>query len=400
VHLPDDSIGITDIISYRECPRRFSYGMKRHVGPGEQDPTMIGEAQIRGAAWARAYGSAIHDAIHRVEEGDSDEQAVQFAFNRWGRGLEPSDLALLHQDLEVYRSRDFPGTRIVASEEDARVPLMLYRGRQVYFRFKLDRLYERLDRPGSFIHVDYKSSRHAKSEKEVREDLQMWAYNWAIHEFWPECDDLVQIYEQLRYGQIPTRKTAAARAKIKEWLIAQTTAIIEDENFQPDGLLPFQQNEWCEWCPIMESCGVIDQLTEFSLVEIAALAPVEKQGRRKVTRLDSAPVEEYVERLAQVKSAVGVLKRYDDAVSSLLKEMPAERRGLLGYELRERSTTKFPPEALRAMHDALGDRFYEVAGVTKTAIEQRVDDDDLQRLLLELGREEPGSSVLLPIHRG
>jgi hypothetical protein len=141
VNLPNDSLGITDLIAHRECPRRMSYGLRRHSGPGEQSDDRTPEA----GSYATAYGSAIHAAIQMLEEGREIEDAIQVAWNEHGAWLEPGDLELLRRDLDTYRQRDFPNTRTVLSEDEIRVPLFIYKGRQIYFRAKVDRLYERLD---------------------------------------------------------------------------------------------------------------------------------------------------------------------------------------------------------------------------------------------------------------
>jgi ketosteroid isomerase-like protein len=201
-----------------------------------------------------AHRATVDDA-HAAEEGDPDGRCIQRAFAKFGRFLEPGDLDLLREDLTKFHARNWPDTRTIANEDEFRVPLMRHKDKQIYFRFRLDRLLERVDASGTFIHVDYKSSRHARSEKEVRQDEHLWAYNWGIHEMWPECENLLQFYDQLRSRMIgPIRKTAVARDRIRDWLNAKATVIIEDENWQVDGYLPAQQNQWCEWCPIMGSC--------------------------------------------------------------------------------------------------------------------------------------------------
>jgi hypothetical protein len=35
----------------------------------------------------------------------------------------------------------------------------------IYLRTRIDRLYQRLDNPGVFVHVDYKSSRWPKTQR-------------------------------------------------------------------------------------------------------------------------------------------------------------------------------------------------------------------------------------------
>lgn len=392
--LPGNAIGISDLLAYRDCPRGFSYGMRRHVGVGAQDDHRTPEA----GSPQTAYGSAIHGCIRDVENGDSDEDAITRAFRRWGRRLEPDDRRRLADDLGVYRARDATGVRTIAAEDEFRVPLFRHNGELVYFRFLLDRLYERVDAPGHFIHVDYKSSRWWRTQADVDRDLQMWAYNWGIFEFFPECVALEQVYDQLRHGQLRTRKTEEQRAEIRPWLIDTATAILEDEDYQPDGLLPHTFNQWCPWCPVLESCPVIGDLTDFALTRIAALAPTHQQGRRRVVELDPDRVQEYAGHLETVKTARAVLKRFDDSVRGLLRELPDERRRQLGFGLQERTSTVYTPEAIRAMHARLGARFYDVVGITQTRLESALGDDaGLLQWALGLAERQAGTTSV--VHR-
>ncbi len=395
--LPDNSVGITDLLAHRECPRRFSYGLRRHVGIGLQSDDETPEA----GSYATDYGSCIHDVIRYVEDGYDDEDAIQKAWNTWGHRLEPGDVDLLRDDITTYRTRDFPGTTTLSNEDEFRVPLFEHPDHgQIYFRFKLDRLYERTSQPGSFIHVDYKSSKWARSEKEVHADLQMWAYNWGIYEYWPECKRLYQAYDQLRYGQVPTSKTDAQRAQIKDWLIKATTAVLEDTERDDEeelALLKPRKNQWCAWCPIMESCSIVPQLSDFARVELDALAPATRVGRKTVLDVDSSRMREYVERFADVRIARQVLERYDKAVKRVLRDMPAENRLELGYDLKTRKRVVFSEQAVRALHARLGDEFYGVVGLTKTGLEAALaDDPELLEWALGLATETAGPEVLLP----
>lgn len=380
MELPGDSIGISDILAHRDCPRRMSYGMKRHVGKGMQSDDKTPESR----SYATHYGSAVHHAIQAVEEGSTIEDAVQSAWNVYGALLEPGDVQLLRDDLALYQSRDFPGTRTVASEDDVRVPLFRYNGRLIYFRFKLDRLYERIDAPGTFIHIDYKSSRHAKSAKDVQEDLQLWSYNFGIHEFWPEVDNLIQVYDQLRYGQEPTQKSPKQREQIKDWLIKAATAILEDEDFRDDGLLKPTKNDWCAWCPIMMDCPVVSELSDFSRTTIAVLAPrrpkLKKSGEpSKVMEdvpLEAARLDEYLEVFEDAKAAARILDRFTTEVAGLLKRMPEAELADVGYRLREKTMRDFTPEAKRQLLEKLGpDAFCVLAGISKTGLESYFGDD-------------------------
>jgi hypothetical protein len=391
--LPLSAIGITDVlIAYRDCPRRMSYGMRRHTGAGQQSDERTPEA----GSWATAYGSAIHDAIQAVEDGYGVEAAIQVAWNRHGSLLEPGDVQLLRDDLDTYARRDFPGTLTRASEDEYRVPLLEHGGETIYFRFKLDRLYERADAPGVFIHVDYKSSKHPKSEKEVHEDPQMWAYNWGIHEVFPGVRGPPPVLRPapLRPGADPQER-GAARADPR---LARASGHGHPRGRRRARGRPPQAAEepWCRWCPIMESCPVVDELTEFGLVEIASAAPQEKIGRKKVVQLAEAAVPEYAAQLDDVKEAIGVLERFRDAVTDVIKEMPEDRRRELGYETRERTNNVFGREAALALLDRLGpERFAEIAKVTKSGLESNLaENPELLAWALELAESVAGATTL------
>ena len=379
MRLPSESIGPTDIQSYRDCPRRFGFGMRRHTDAGEHP-----EAQ----GPATAYGSAVHESIAFAEAKDAtDTEAVQRAFDLYAKWLDPSDLERLRTDLSTYRERDYIGVRTVAVEKELRIPLFEHEGRTIFLRTRIDRLYQRLDNPGVFIHVDYKSSRHPKTQGEIDEDRQMWLTNLVVHEHWPECETLVQLYDQLNFGTVRARtKSDADRELIRDWAGHQITAILHDDD------LKAKKNQWCPWCPIMESCPVVPELTAYGKAEIAALAPAEKVGRRTVLALDPEDFEVYVDELDDVSLALKVLKRFDESVRGVIREMPRTRQEALGYQMRGRTKTSWPAEALRAAHEALGDDFYETVGLTKAAVERLP--DDLRDTVMAMAVVEDGAPVV------
>lgn len=375
----DRAVGITDLIAYRDCPRRASYGIRRHVGNGQQDPQMqTPEAGSRAAA----YGSCVHDALAAVEDGHDDASAAQLAFDRWGHWLHPDDLQLLREDLENFHRRDLQNVRTVLAEGEIRVPLTLRDGKLAYFRARIDRLYERLDLPGHFVLVDYKSSRWARSEQEVQEDLQLWAYDWLVWEYFAgEVTDLLCIYDQLRYGQIPVRKTDAQRAQMRDWLVAQMSSYFADEDYQEDGLLAPRYNQWCPWCPILESCPIVERLSDFALARIA--------GIRVQTPED---VERYSELYSTAKGASKVIKRFVDSMNELVRELPQEDRSGLGFKITERRNSSFPVEALSALQSRLGEqRFLELVSLPKNRLESL--DADLQAWVLSLA--EPTTPTIV-----
>jgi hypothetical protein len=180
---------------------------------------------------------------------------------------------------------------------------------------------------------------------------------------------------------------------IREWLIRQVTAILRDDRLGDDGLLLPTKNEWCAWCPIMESCPIVSEYSAFALAEIAALAPTRKEGRKTVVDLDPNRIEEYVNKLDDVGNARKVLERFETRVRETLRRMPQERRESLGYDVRERRFDHWPVEAMALAHEVLGDRFYEAVGISKAAIE-RIDDPATRQFLLDLADKRVGSTYV------
>lgn len=362
--LPKNEIGISDILAWMDCGRRMSFSMKRWEEEGEPP-----EAAIQ-----HAYGSCIHDVLSEIERGVvDDDTAIQFAFDKWGWALGPEELERLKTDIATYRTREVVGVKTVLNEGEIRVPLMERDGEMIYFRGRIDRLYQFKANPSVFLHVDYKSSAWRKTEKEVHEDKQLWAYNWAIHEYFPEVDRLIQRYDQLNFGYETTEKSPVKRKQIAEWLRRQVSAILNDEEFGDDGLLIPRFNDWCPWCPIMESCDVVPQLTDFAQRRIALLSPHAAQVAK--VGLDATGIETYVNRLDSVGTASKVLDKYEKAVKDLIRTLPTSEQALLGWIVSPRRSDQWDEQAMREAHDILGDDFYRLVGLTKSKLDSLFDDD-------------------------
>lgn len=384
--LPNDSIGISDLRDWAECPRRMSFQMQRHE-LGEDPPEAAVNPNVR-------YGKAIHDAIEYVEKTDcSNEEAIQYLLSNGHRWLDIETIEEIKEDLDEYRKREPLGVRTVLVETEIRVPLMIHDGTQVYYRAKIDRLYESLSEPGRFFLRDYKSSRWPKTQAEVDNDVQMSSYDWAVREYLPEVEDLEITYDQLKFGEITTRRNDDDRRRIEEYLRMAAIAVLEDDEFGPDGLLVPSFNNWCPYCPIMESCAVVPQLTRYAQAEIGKIATTEKRGRSTVVELDGDLFDVYVSQLEDVSTAKGVLERFEKTVKARLKEMPLSERESYGYALRTRNVDVFSPDAMRAAHRLLGDdEFYRIVSMSKEAVTRAVGaDQDKLNLILGMADRRPGS---------
>jgi hypothetical protein len=374
VKLPDNSIGINDLIDWIECPRRMSYKMKRWLESGEPPEAAVNPTKM--------FGAAIHDAIEHIEEsGCSNDEAIQFLLANGHRWIDEEVVREMREHLDIYRTRSpGPEWETVMNEGEIRVPFFRYAGEWIYLRGRIDRLYRHRTQPGRFRLRDFKSSRWERSQADVDKDWQMSSYDLMLREFMPEIDDLEIIYDQLRYGERPTSRTRKQRREFRELLEWKIVALLEDDETGPDGLGVPSFNQWCPWCPIMESCAVIPHLTSYAQAEIARLAPGDG-----ASSLDPANFDLYVAELAKVNTAQKVLERFEKTVKARLLQMPASERESYGWKLSQRTFDVFSAEALRAAHSVLGDEeFYAIVSMSKTALTSSVGEDK-DRLNLILG---------------
>lgn len=370
--LPNNSIGVSDILAYRACPQRHAFSMRRHyelperlqLEPGERDEPP------ESTNWTNAYGSAIHEAISLVERGATHEDAIDAALRLYAIYLTPEDITLLREDLKTYERRHPQNAELVAAEQDMRVPLFVTdEGERIYFRFKLDVLFRLKDHPDVFIHRDYKSSAHRKTEAEVHSDPQMWSYNWGIHELWPECRQLFQEYDQLRFGVEKTTKNAAQRLEVKQWLIDQVKVILADETYKP------HINDFCRWCPMIVTCRETRRATSYWRGRLGILAPMRKDGRKVKLELlaESEEIEDIIEHeLPKMQQVRKHLQKVEDELKSLIGEMSLEERERLGWRLRDRHSKTITPDGLRELHAMLGDSFYHLINLPMTRLEEFV----------------------------
>lgn len=388
-------IGISDILAWRDCAARAKFGRRRLTGKEAPE------------SWSpqNAYGSAIHHCIQRLDEGATPDEAAGEAFALFKQWLEPSDLSRLHEDMAKYLAREMLGVRTLLNEGEISFKLFMHPVLgQVWLRCRIDRLYQSLEDPTQLVHVDYKSSKWAKSEEEVGKDLQIWSYNSAIHHYiedlYPELENvsLQQYYDQLNFGMVPTRKGPEQRQEIDRWLIAAIEAMIDDE----DELPTF--NEWCPWCPLKMDCPVVQfELTEWAKTRIAALMPREPKKKKDgsdskvlaAPKLDPARLAEYVELLPDVHRAAQVLTAFDDTLKKTLKELPLSDLYALGKTKSERTKRVFTVEAKREIIERVGlGTALMLFDISIAGIERFYGSKEEAAELIALAERGPGYSVV------
>jgi hypothetical protein len=320
--------------------------------------------------WRNAYGLAVHLALAAVESGlFSHEEAISKALESYGLWLDPEDTAQLREDMRIFERRRPLGVTLVGSEMELRVPLFMHEDRQIYFRCRLDVLKRLISNPSVFIHRDYKSSKWQKTEAEIHSDLQLWAYNWAIHDWFPECQTLIQTYDQLRFGEHNTSKNAEQRAHMKQWLIDMVKLILADTTWRP------KLNDWCNYCPIVTICREPRRATRYTRDLLATLAPLTTEGRKIKVEFagNGNAVEEMIEQeLPGMVQTRKHIERVEEELKSVLKRLPQAERERLGWKLTDRRRRHISPEGLRALHQEMGDTFYQIADMSITRLEELV----------------------------
>lgn len=361
--LPGNAVGISDIKDYRECPTRMELGMRRHTilpdGSKDEPP--------EHRNWTNAYGSAVHDGINFIEvDGLTNDEAVTRVWEEWGNFLDPEDIDLLREDFNTYRGGTPLGFRLVAAEAEYKVPLCVIGGVQYYFRFRLDALYQSMTNPSLFFHRDYKSSKWRRTPAEVHKDVQMTSYNWGIFEMFPECETLLQNYEQLRFGNVPTSRNDDQRRQIKEFLIEMVVKIINDEKMEP------KQNDFCRYCPLIMTCSVTERSVGYWKGTLAILAPMTKEGRK--TKIDFGDESDEVDHLIKeiLPRAIQTQKHLElfiDRAKDLIQKMPSEERERLGWRTVARKSKTLDASGLARIHEVFGSVFYNMVKLTRRDVE-------------------------------
>jgi len=366
------ALGISDIKNYRECPQRFVHSMRRHVTLPERLQLTPGETDEPPGStnWTNSYGSAIHHAIHLVDQEDvSHDDAIDECLKEYGTYLGPEDVQLLRDDLAQFERRRPTGVTIVASERDMRVPLFVHEGQQYYFRFKLDVLYRLIANPAIFLHRDYKSSRWRRTPAEVHSDEQLWCYNWAIHELYPECTRLLQTYDQLKFGEVPTSKNDQQRAEMKQWLIAQVKVILADDTYIP------KQNDWCRYCPLVVTCRETHRATQYWRGRMSILAPLTKEGRKTKAAFiaEGMELERIVkDELPKMQQTRKHLELVEELLKELIRDMPIEERERLGWAVKDRKSKELSADGLKALYEMMGEPFWQLIALSMTKFDDMV----------------------------
>lgn len=391
MRLPDNSLGISDALQFHRCPRLFTHNIRR-FSEGEEPIYAAGQLSM-----PLAYGNAVHEgalAIVRNPEIYLDD-ALDLAWAEWSHALAPEHHAELKRDLQTIldRTQEAPNLKLVAAEQDMKVPI--YRGAAdpdeqmgdeeavwYHYRFKIDALYEDMDEPGHYVIRDFKSYRRKKWQSDIDEDDQFTAYSYGVKRMFGEAVQRVTVWcDQVKHegGEIFTTRTETEELAFEEFMRSQIRAVLHT---------PYEElanrprlNEFCSWCPILETCSVLDYATDFGLARIG--------DRAKELVPDAASLADFHDTYKEAKLAIKALEAFKDRFEEAIKEDIEEGErieiGETSYGLSRIDSVVYPAKDVASIVGK--DAYLSVAPMlSKKAVEP----------LVERGFEDALANVAVP----
>jgi PD-(D/E)XK nuclease superfamily protein len=202
-----------------------------------------------------ALGTAVHDALHRMERDQvSPQTALELA---WPVTLDESHWPVAIEMLESYLARGGPMTRFATLDHELDLSAELYVDEDfgpVMFRGIVDYIGLDLDAPELLHGVDYKSNIQPPTRAQVQGDSQLKGYHWLLaqnwHRWFPKGSSprIVMHLDALRYKDVDIRYNPEEMDQWHGWAVAVARKILRDETAEP------HLNDGCPYCPIKHRC--------------------------------------------------------------------------------------------------------------------------------------------------
>lgn len=330
MRLPDNSLGVSDAMQYHRCPRLFFHNMMRHVR-GEAPIAIAGQYSM-----PLAYGNAVHEAALLVVQNPNIylDDAVDAAWQAWAHLLEPEHHAEIKQDVAIIieRTQEATNLRLIAAERDMKVELFTgndpepnvpieewgdEREEWYNYRFKIDALYVDTEDPTHYVIRDFKTYRRMKWQEDIDNDMQFTAYSWGVKQLFPNATRVTIWVDQVKHGETFSMRTERDEAAFVDWMTSTIRAILRNpsESIANTPTL----NDFCAWCPILDTCAIKEFATDFALSKIAHVADVDMGNVNDISQ--------YVYDYETAKQALKALEEYKKRVESFLKDHPGTYAG-------------------------------------------------------------------------
>jgi DNA helicase-2/ATP-dependent DNA helicase PcrA len=233
-------LSASDIDTYRLCPLKYKFARVFRI---PQEPTI-----------AQRFGIVLHQVLerfHQIEDGTLD-QLMELFESSWRRsGFGDTD------DERQYRERAVAALeRYWRSERDSDAQPVWFE-RSFAFRLGPHLLRGRVDRvdkrpDGSYELIDYKTGK-AKTEAELREDVQLSLYQLGARESWQLATSAQSYFYVLTGEKVPVEHSEEELDRVKA-----TVAEIGDGIMRQD-FEPTPSYEICSFCDYRIICPAAEK---------------------------------------------------------------------------------------------------------------------------------------------
>jgi hypothetical protein len=331
----------------RGCPRQYrARYVERRVAEEWEDP----DSNLM-------YGRVFHEVMALLAVEDlTPEQAVDRVFPA---AMDPRFWSELVTDLTRYLER--PSTPLdqlqtLGAELDMETELFVDADfGPVWYRSILDLVSLDPDDLGTVHVTDYKTNRRPPSNDDVLGDVQMKGYAWSVRQVaekhWGIVRPRVVVHlDAVKYREVEVVFADETLDEWHDWACALVRKILRDDEAEP------RLHPDCSFCPVRGDCPAFLGLPEMA----SSLAGQLQELEDPVEKLRWRDAANRV-RLLLEKS----VKQIDEAFKA-----EAARQGVLvvGDEAFVQEQDWATVSDLRALHRALGDRFYDVVTPAMTRL--------------------------------
>jgi DNA helicase-2/ATP-dependent DNA helicase PcrA len=212
-------LSASDIETYRRCPLKYKFARVFRI---PQEPTIN-----------QRFGIVVHQVLERFHTTgerslDNLMQLLAVSWRRCGFGD--------RDDEEQFRARAARALRRYWELDQRREGDPVWFERSFTFRLGEHLLRGRVDRvdrlpDGRYELIDYKTGK-AKSEGELREDLQLSVYQMGARESWRLETSAQSYYYVLENEKVPVEHSEAELDRVRA-TVAQIAAGIAAQDFEP-----------------------------------------------------------------------------------------------------------------------------------------------------------------------
>jgi DNA helicase II / ATP-dependent DNA helicase PcrA len=229
-------LSASDIDTYRLCPLKYKFARVFRI---PQEPTIH-----------QRFGIAIHQVLERWHQSGGD--LMELFETAWRRnGFGDSD------DERQFRERAIAALQRYEQAEGASEAEPVWFERSFSFRMGPHLLRGRVDRvdkhpDGTYELIDYKTGK-AKTEGELREDVQLSLYQMGARESW-RLETSAQSYMYVLTGEkVPVEHSEEELSRVRE-TVGQIAEGIQSQDFEPK-----PSREICSFCDYRIICPAAER---------------------------------------------------------------------------------------------------------------------------------------------